>query len=613
MCFVTDVNALDALCNPTAVAALEAEAVLMQRRDRRNFLDGYRLAVATPLLGLANFVVADADLLGLVHDSRLWIWWNYGNRNGSSPIMSAVSDPLSGVGRLCSAFDRLSATLRVSDRRSRDYGLAETVSAVGTVGTFASLMCNAAAESAIVSLDTGEHQSQIDPLFKLCIAERVSDYMDGTPHYSSAYRLFWRHGEDRRPVDDESVMSAETPLDWVFSLPTGGFVPRKWAKGLGFGFDTILRSAGISLVPNPNPGEFAVAKWFDLFHQMTQRHFPAGTWPSLHYGASEFDQSAVDRALTQLEGDVVAVSPQDRLAAILGPDSVHLQTSAASADFFDFELLLTGMIAMHAGGPVQVLKVTHSVEDDSRDWVSFAIRSPIYGLWSNLSKWYLFYKMYHEGHIGDSDVARAIQEVEALLSRFADDLEEVEHVAGVSDADLLSYCNSQAFDSMKALNRKAIVANADLRARYSELLAGFWLNGHSYHCVKVCLEPASLGKREYDAVGVKDGRCLVIEVKSGSVVDGDLRDQIVRLDGKVRHLRGALPALQRALGCDSAISDVAGLFISLASLQGFDPGWHECELWDRDRFVGELKDVGLPNKIVDLLDVSYIIRSDGFF
>ena len=610
--FVIDSHALDALCSPAAVAKLQAEAKLMRGRDRRNFLDGYRLAVATPLLGLVNFVVSDAELLGLEHDSRLWNWWEYGDRHGGAPITSAISVPSSGVGRLCSAFDRLMATLRVSDRRSRDYGLAETVSDVGTVGAFASLMRNAATESAFVSLDTGEIPEEGSSLFKLCIVECVSDYMTETPHYSSAYHLVWRHEENWQPVDDESVMRAGTPLDTVFSLPRGRAVPTEWAKGLGFGFDTVLRSVGIALTGDSKPGEFDVARWFGIFRQSIEGLFPPGEWPSLHYGASEFDQSAVDWALAQLEDEVAAVSPQDRLAAILGPDQVHLQTSAASADFFDFELLLTGMINTLTGDPVQVLRVTHSVEGDSRNWVSFAIRHPVYGLWSNLSKWYLFYKMYHEGYVADSDVARAIREVEALLSRFADELEVVD-VAGVADADLLSYCNSQAFDSMKALNRKAIEANADLRARYSELLATLWLNGSGYDCVRPTFEPESLGKYEYDAVGVKDGLCLVVEVKSGSVIDGDLRNQIFRLDKKVRHLQGILPALQQALECDSPISEVGGLFISLANLQDFDLGQHECELWDRDRFVAELKAVGLPNKITDLLDVSYIIRSDGCF
>ena len=609
--FVADANALHALCNATAVAALEADAGSMQRRDRRNFLDGYRLAVATPLFGLANFVVANANLLGLEHDSRLWNWWEYGERHGSAPITSAVSDPSSGVGCLCSVFDRLMSVLRVSDRRSRDYGLAETMSAVETVGAFASLMRNAVSEYDIVSLDTGVRVSGSDLFFRLCLIERVSDYMDGIPHYSSAYRLVWRHQENWRPVDDESVMRTATPLDRVFTLPTGGWVPTEWAKGLGFGFDTVLRSAGLSLTDDAKPGEYDVARWFDIFRQIIQRLFSAGEWPSLHYGVSEFDQSSVDRALAQLEYEMVAVSPQDRLASILGPDTVQLQTSAAFGNFFDFEVWLTGMISVHDGDAVQVLKVTHSMEGDDRDWVSFAIRSPIYGLWSNLSKWRLFYKMYHEGHITDSDVARALREVEALLSRFAGELEVVD-VAGVSDADLLSYCDTQAFDSMKALSHKAIEANADLRARYSELLAALWLDGSGYDCVRVALKRASLGKFEYDAVGVKDGQCLVVEVKSGGVVDHELREEIVRLDEKVRNLQGILPALQQALGSGDPMSGVSGLFVSLADLERFDSGEHRCELWDRDRFVSELKAVGLPNKIVGLLDVSYIVRSDGF-
>lgn len=608
--FVADVHALDALCNPAAVVALETEAKLMQRRDRRNFLDGYRLAVATPLLGIVNLVAANANVLGLERDTRLWNWWEYGDRYGGAPIASAVSDPSSGVGRLCSAFDHFMAMLRHSDRRSQDYGLAETVSAVGTIGALASLMCNAVAGSAIVSLDTGEIPEESDCLFNLCIAERVSDYMDEAPHYSSAYRLVWHHPENWRPVVDEWVMNAETSLDAVFSLPTGGSVPKEWAKGLGFGLDAVLRSAGIALTGDAEPGQLELTRWRSEFRQMVAQFFRAGEWPSLYYGASEFDQSSVDRALAQMEDKVVTVSPRDRLAAILGPDRVHLQTSAASADFFDFELLLTGMVSKSTGDRVQVLRVTHSVESDSRDWVSFAIRSPIYGLWSNLSKWYLFYKMYYEGFVSDSDVARAIREVEALLSRFADDL-EIEDLAGVSDADLLAYCNSQVFEGMKAKNREATEANAALRARYSELLAALWLNCSGYDCVKPSFDPASLGTYEYDAVGVKDGRCLVVEVKGGSVVDNDLRGEIVRLDNKVRHLQSILPALQKALECGSPISNVAGLFISLANLQDFDPGRYECELWDRGRFVAELKAAGLSNKITDPLDESYIVRSDG--
>ena len=609
--FVIDAYALDALCNPAAATELQAKAELMRGRDRRNFLDGYRLAVATPLLQLVNFVVSYAELLGLEHDSRLWNWWEYGDRHGGAPITSAVSDPSCGIARLCSTFDHLMATLRISDRRSRDYGLAETVSAVGTVGAFASLICNAVTESAIVLLDTGEIPEESGSLFKLCIIERVSDYMNETPHYSSAYHLVWRHKENWQPVEDESVMRAGTTLETVFSLPRGRAVPTEWAKGLGFGFDTVLLSVGIDLTGDSKPGEFDLARWLSTFRHVVDQFSQDCEWPSLYYGASEFDQSSVDRALAQMDDEVVTVSPRERLAAILGPDRVHLQTSAASADFFDFELLLTGMVSKSTGNPVQVLRVTHSVEDDSRDWVSYAIRSPLYGPWSNLSKWYLFYKMYHEGFIGDSDVARAIREVEALLLRFDDDL-EVEDLADVSDADLLSYCNSQVFDSMKALNRKAIQANEDLRNRYSELLAGLWLHSTGYDCAKVSLKRESLlGKYEYDAVGVKDGRCLVVEVKGGGVVDNDLRGQIVRLDKKVRHLQSILPALQQVLGCGSPISNVAGLFISLANLRDFDPGRHDCELWDRDRFVAELKAVGLPNKITDLLDKSYIIRSDG--
>ena len=63
--FLTDVTALELLCSPEAVTRLESAVEFLSTRDERNFLRGYRLAVATPLYGLLQFAVNFPELLGL--------------------------------------------------------------------------------------------------------------------------------------------------------------------------------------------------------------------------------------------------------------------------------------------------------------------------------------------------------------------------------------------------------------------------------------------------------------------------------------------------------------------------------------------------------------------
>ena len=308
-----------------------------------------------------------------------------------------------------------------------------------------------------------------------------------------------------------------------------------------------------------------------------------------------------------------SIPAKNRLAAILGPDTVRLFTPGSFTDFMDLEILVAGAVATYPDTPVEMLLVTHSVESDGRDWVSIAVRSRRETFIANHSKWYLFYKMFHEGHVIDSDVGRAIREVEGLLIRFKDKLHIVERIDGVSDRDLLSHCELPAFQAMRKLSKRAVDVNSKLRAGLSELLASYWLQANGYSNVKVSLKRASLGNYEYDALGVKDGECLVVEVKGGDVLDRELQEQIARLGHKVEHLRTRLPALSKALGYGGHIERVAGLFISLADLRGFESTDDSVILWDYNGFLRRLRRVGLNSRLVDLLDRSHIVHSISDF
>ena len=112
------------------------------------------------------------------------------------------------------------------------------------------------------------------------------------------------------------------------------------------------------------------------------------------------------------------VSSKHRLAALLGSDRVRLISDAGATDVLELEIMLSGAVATYGDSRVHVLVLTHSVASDDREWVSIAFRLPMYGLFSNASRWFLFYKMYHKGMVFDTDVARATKAVEDLLERY---------------------------------------------------------------------------------------------------------------------------------------------------------------------------------------------------
>ena len=172
------------------------------------------------------------------------------------------------------------------------------------------------------------------------------------------------------------------------------------------------------------------------------------------------------------------------MTAILGPDTVRLITSLDPKDYLDLEIVLTGAVAVYTDSPVQVLRVTHSDDLDRRDWVSVAVRFPRYGLVSNTSKWYLFYKMYHEERMTDSDVAVARNRVNKLLAQLEDKL-SIEELDGLQGQDLLRFCELPAYREMRNLGQEAVQINSDLRAVNAELLAAFWLQKQGYRNIEV--------------------------------------------------------------------------------------------------------------------------------
>ena len=252
-----------------------------------------------------------------------------------------------------------------------------------------------------------------------------------------AYRMAWGSKEEFHSVDDRFVLDAETHLDSVMLFPFGNSIPWQWRNGLLFGFDLVIQLNGVVLPFNLSSDQFSPKDWFDELRAFVNPEYPDGQWPSMAYGLTGFGKSNIKELLGHFEASMDAVSSKHRLTAVLGSDKVHLMADASSTASIELEVMLRGVVAVHGDSKVHVLLLTHSVASDDREWVSLALRLPIYGIFSNASKWFLFYKMYHTGYVFDTDVARTITAVERLLSRFEDNL-KVEELSRLDSEDILT-------------------------------------------------------------------------------------------------------------------------------------------------------------------------------
>ena len=507
------------------------------------------------------------------------------------------------MGRLCYVFDDLASELRRAEG-----GLTDTTAVIEKCRATAKELDEVLAGTKVVSLDSWQELTDGESSLRLCVVERVQDYVPSM--MSQAHRLVWRDDEGFRPIDDFFVLRAETHLSHVSLFPFGKGFPYEWWSGILFGFDLIIQSNGITLPTHPQSDSDSGGPqdWINELTDFAKPSHPEGKWPSQVYGLTEFSDSAFGRMIGRLEVNMDTVSSKHRVAALLGSDRVRLISDAGGTDARELKVMLGGAVATSGDSRVHVLVLTHSVSSDDREWVSIAFRLPMYGSVSNASKWFLFYKMYHKGMALDTDVTRNTKAVEELFLRFEDNL-EVEEIGGLDSEDFLPLCVLPAFRAMSELSHRAVETNADLRSGNSELLAAFWLVGQGYSHVEVSLRRASLGDSDYDAIGVKDGQCLVIEVKRASLVDSELESEIGRFAKKVERLRDRMPELKQALGSESDINEVSGLFIFLGDLDGFKPADPSIPLWGYDDFVKALKATGIPNRIVGLLDKCHIIHS----
>ena len=605
----TEVVALDFLTRPESVSRLETAFESLKIGEQWDFLRGYRLAVATPLHSLLKFVIQSGYLLGLEFDEELATCFEHGRHKCGIPLLAALSAPHSHLGQICCLLNDRAVALRKAEG-----GLAPTLAVIGECRDLVTLFSDTIENSHIVSVDSGDRLSDQEGLRTMLVAESIVDYVEyDRSAVSGAYDFIWG-GEDKFvALDENTVPDAETHLGYVssFQFPKGQ--PAEWDRGVLFGFDSVLRETGVTLQCHTSSTfQFSVPPgWYKELVGLVNSAHPQHEWPSRLFGFSNLSQFSPESWKVTMNQnwrvDVADVTVKDRLEALLAPDTVRLITGGDATDFLDLDIFLTGAETAYSGSRLKVLRVVHSSATDSREWVSLAIRLPRHGLFSNQSKWCLYFKLYHLGTVVDSDVALARKEVTELLNRFKDTL-DIEEISGVDEGDLLVYGSLPAFQAMRDLSKKAAEVNSKLRSRYLEILGGLWLLQEGYTNVKISLKRAALGNFEYDAVGVKEGKCLALEVKAGDVRDVALGKEVAYFSTKVQNLSAKLPALAQELGYQGEISTVSGLFITMASLGDFEFEHQTVELWDYEDFESKLKETGLRSEYIKVLDKSNIIH-----
>ena len=359
--FRCDARALELLCSHEAVSRLEVAFESLNTKDGRRFLRGYRLAVAAPLNELLSFIVDQTELMGLEQDDRLSNWLHFRDPPRGESLLSAVSDPTSGLGRLCHVFNDLAAALRRSDR-----GLTDTTAAIEKCRATAKLFDEVLRETEVVSLDARDELPDTESLLRLCVAERVLDYAEYAPNIVSlAHRWVWEVEEEEEfnPLADRFVLGAETHLSDVSPFPFGKGVPGEWRRGTLYGFDLILRLNGISLPTHLRSDSDPVAAqdWVNELADLVNPSRPEGKWPSQEYGLTELSTSAIRRMIGHLAVNMDTVPPRHRLAAILGSDTVRLISDAGATDALELEVMLSGAVSTYRDSKVHVLVLTHSV------------------------------------------------------------------------------------------------------------------------------------------------------------------------------------------------------------------------------------------------------------
>ena len=615
--FFSDALVLKTLSDQDSLRDLDSirRSLGMKRRSGGKYYElfnGYKLTVATALYSLLDRLITHPSLLGLNDDQRLWEWWAFSRTRKEIPSRAAFSSPDSDLANVAVRFYDLLRRIKRADKWDSMLEVADQAHKVGeTLWDFGNHCHISWFKKRGERLETRE-------VLRRGAIERLDDYGQGSEAWS-AYRFIWRRDDEFHGTLSEAVPEDLLELESHLDYPPLQLLNRRrsrvnWSKGRKAGVCIALDRLRPSNGPWPSKdsllSDFLEAndqlKDFLAFEQKDQ-------YPSMECGLRPALAISTQSLLTPIVSSPM-VEAEDRLRALLGGDTTRLVASGP-VDALDFRFFMRGIVPdLDDDTTIEVVRVRHP--DSGRSWLtwfSLAVRTPKFGLFSNFSKWWVFYKAYGIGwsHITDSEVRAAELVVEETLTEFADKIKLTE-LEGISSRAFLSLFEPPAWTFVFNGVKDLVDKNSELTGVLPELLATALLAKRGYSNIRTSYKPAMLEEeRELDALGIKTnsngGDCLVIETKGKSTTDRDLAEEVTYFASKVNTLKENLPALAKEIGYGGDLNTISGIFVSMARLAEFEPGEPDITFWDFNDFVAALRAEHIPGRFLDLLEPSRIL------
>ena len=461
---------LNNLCNPQALKDLEEiRNSLNSGRDKDGnhfpLMHGYKLAVATALYELLNNAIASPELLGVEPDIRFHEWWVSNLKQQGIVSGSAFTNPESDYAKVITSIHGAMWRLRIaSDWES-------TMDAVRNASSISTPIWSSASECTPVALrDRDIDTSDVNEALRRAAVERLDDYIEDRK-FGLAYEFLWSGREELSfgnswSPDEDPLSEIETHLG-----PRPLLFPRKrsgpnWLTGI-----RAAMSVALSQLVYENRGPADATELFKEISNSPSKlkallvHEMGSTYPSQEFGLATPAEIPINE-LISAGSSKSGIPSEERLQRIVGHERGLVVSNGPTEGTIDFPMIMEGLVS--TGQPGDIIDVMHiqhtNADDDYLTWFSLAVRAARFGLFSNFSKWWVFYKAYATGPMRDSEVVRAEKCIAETLENLVDHVNLIE-LEGIDTVTLLDLFEPPAWKYVLEQAKKANEINSALIRR----------------------------------------------------------------------------------------------------------------------------------------------------
>ncbi len=610
--FCSDAEVLSLLGQPTAVRQFAKilrtrELTPSSGAEYHSTVNGYKLVLGAALYGLLQAAVCWPDILGIEDsDPNLLNWWQYVRTGGSPALHAAFTDGKSKQARLVSRIAE-----HVDSVRSAD-SMPEFRAVARRAGNLGKLLGTAARRSTPSRFDRASITSDVEEILKLRSIERFLDYLEFSRTLETSYGFIWRGADQDDGGTYGSFESIATHLDYIAPFGSGREAVLKWKSGVITAMLIALQQLHVIEDSADNPDLFQDIMSSLISLTSLLMHIIGEKFPSREFGLMlPLPLSSQD--WRRLQATTRPVTAKQQLEALVGNDSRTL-IADESVHPSHLHLVLAGATSLlKRKDKLQLVRVRHSDTSDGLTWYSMAVQIPSPNSIVNLSKWWVFYKVYEE-RAPRNRISKSKALVDEVLAQFEPRI-AIRELSDISLGDFLDICEPAAWRHLLKAGRRLENTNSRLKGLLPELLAAIQLTHEGYQNIRIRAKLTKLNNMEFDVVGVKQDvegyKVMVVEVKGRGDSIHNVKREIEGFSSKVNHLRLHSSQLTSALGYGhgtQAIGSVSGRFVAMTEMESLTADAGGVEVWDYNRFTSELIGSYLPRWFLDLLQPWIMIQ-----